>query len=69
MNLLSKKLRDNAIKTLNADGDADLLIAKTAVDYSMTGVVHVISEDNDLLVLVCPTQNQDQLDFTSGQKK
>ena len=29
---LSRKLQDNAIKTLNADGDADLLIAKTAVD-------------------------------------
>ena len=48
MNLLSKKLRDNATKTLNADGDTDLLIAEPAVDYSMSGVVHTISEDNDL---------------------
>ena len=69
MNWLSMKLQDNAIKTLNADDDADLLIAKTAVDYSMTGVVHVLSEDNDLLVLHALTRNQDHLDFTSGQKK
>jgi len=53
INLLDGKLQASGIPTLNADGDADLLIAKTGVDYATTGITHVIGEDTDVLVLLC----------------
>ena len=53
INLLDTKLNANAIPTLNADGHANLLIAKTAVEYATRGITHVIGEDTDILVLLC----------------
>ncbi len=52
INLLDTKLNANAIPTLNADGHANLLIAKTAVEYATRGITHVIGEDTDILVLL-----------------
>lgn len=53
INLLSEKLQKRDIRTLHADGDADLLIAKTGVKYATAGITHVIGEDTDILILLC----------------
>jgi hypothetical protein len=49
-NILPKKVFD--IRYRNAVDDADLLIAQTAVDCSLSSEVIVIGEDTDLLVLL-----------------
>lgn len=51
--LLATKLQMSDIQTLDADGDADLLIAKTGEEFARAGVTHVIGEDTDILVLLC----------------
>ena len=51
--LLMEKVDENGIKTLSAEGDADVLIAKTAVKCSTSACTHLIGEDTDLLVLLC----------------
>ena len=53
INLLMEKMNENGVKTLSADGDADILIAKTAVKCSTSACTHLIGEDTDLLALVC----------------
>ena len=53
INLLADRFRENEIDIICAEEDADLLIAKTAVDYSKIGPTVVIAEDTDLLVLLC----------------
>ncbi len=51
--LLDEKLRTTGVQTLNADGDADVLIAQTGVDYATSGITYVTGEDTDILVLLC----------------
>ena len=53
IDLLKEKMDEHGIKTLSADGDADVLIAETGVHYSSFGTTHVIGEDTDVLVLLC----------------
>ena len=53
LKLRDEKLRTTGVQTSNADGDADVLIAQTGVDYATAGVTYVIGEDTDILVLLC----------------
>jgi hypothetical protein len=53
IDMLSKKLQENNVKTLNAVDDADVLIALTGVECAKSGITHVIGEDTDILVLLC----------------
>lgn len=49
--LIRDAMEKRGIKTLQANGDADVLISKTAVLMSKTVSVSLIGEDTDLLVL------------------
>ena len=53
IHLLMEKMGENGIKTLSADGDADVLIVKTAVRCSTSACTQLIGEDTDLLALLC----------------
>jgi hypothetical protein len=50
--LLSKTMEDRGIKTKQALGDADVLIADTAVESSLSSPTVLLGEDTDLLVLL-----------------
>ena len=50
--MLSRKLKDNGCQTIHAEGDADLLIAQTAVDSASKCITTVIGENADVLVLL-----------------
>jgi hypothetical protein len=52
IDLLGGKFQAAGITTLH--GDADLLIAKTAVEYATTGITRVIGEDTDISVALPP---------------
>lgn len=58
INMLSAKLQEKGIKTIHATGDADVLIATTALKSASICTTTVIGEDTDLLVLLCMGQNQ-----------
>ena len=51
--LLSDTLQDRGCTTILAEGDADLLIAQTAVTSAKDLKTVLIGEDTDLLVLLC----------------
>lgn len=51
--MLSQKLQEYGIRTVHADGDADLLIVQTAVECASRHPTTLIGEDTDLLVLLC----------------
>ena len=51
---LNNKLQHNGVHTLHAQGDADLLTAKTAAESSSSiQPTTLIGDDTDLLVLLC----------------
>lgn len=52
INLLMMQLQKNGINTLQASGDADVDIVKTAINRSQNSSVAVIGEDVDLAVLL-----------------
>ena len=52
IDLLSAHLNTNGIQTKHSKGDADLLIATTAIEVAETHPVVVIGDDTDLLVLL-----------------
>ena len=52
LKLRDEKLRTTGVQTLNADGDADVLIAQTGVDYATSGITYVTGEDTNILVLL-----------------
>ena len=52
LNLLSTKLREQHIEVLQADDDADLLIAQTALNSAKDRPTIVVGEDTDVLVLL-----------------
>ena len=52
INLLSKELQDQQIEVLHAKGDADQLIAKTAIDLAVNSTTQVLSEDTDIFQLL-----------------
>ena len=49
--LLSQTLRDRNISVLQAKGDADQLIAKTAIDLVVEFITQVVGEDADIFQL------------------
>ena len=61
----------NGCKTMHAEGDADLLIVKTAVEAASQGATSLIGEDADLLVLLCFHADVDSLPlyFRSEENK
>lgn len=52
VNMLSNQLQEAGCRTIHAEGDAEVLIAQTAVSSAIHGATSVI-EDTDLLVLLC----------------
>ena len=52
LNLLATKLREQHIEVLQADDDADLLIAQTALNSAKDRPTIVVGEDTDVLVLL-----------------
>ncbi len=50
--VLAEFLEKQKFRCLRARGDADLLIARTDIDYSTHHDTSVIGEDNDLLILL-----------------
>ena len=53
ISLLASKMQSEGIKVLQADDDADFLIAKTALTCAESRTTVVIGEDTDILVLLC----------------
>ncbi|KAK6171638.1 hypothetical protein SNE40_018084 [Patella caerulea] len=53
INLLKDRLSALGIAFRQAPGDADVLIAKTAIEASKSGTTEVIADDTDILVLLC----------------
>lgn len=70
INLLSEKMNEKGIRTVSAEGDADVLIAETGVKCSAEGLTYVIGEDTDVLVLLCHYSKDDSkgLLFRSDRK-
>jgi len=50
--MVSDELRKRNCTVVNAPGDADVLVVKTAVEQSVQCATTVIGEDTDLLVLL-----------------
>ena len=50
--LISSELRNEGCSTIACDGDADLIVAQTALSLAAKSTVTVIGEDTDLLVLL-----------------
>ena len=51
--MLQRYLSESGCRTLQAEGDADVLIVKTAVDSAVTHPTVLVGDDTDLLVLLC----------------
>ena len=51
--MLSRCLEENERNTINAKGDADVFIVKTAVKCAENREVALIGGDTDMLVLLC----------------
>ena len=68
--MLGEHLNNNGCHVLNADDDADVLIARTAVQEAVNAPVVVVGEDTDLLVLLCHYTNNsgNNIYFTSDSK-
>ena len=56
---LREKFSENGIKTLQAEGDADLLIVETAIESAERDQIVLIGEDTDLLILLCHYASSD----------
>lgn len=53
INMLSERLQEAGCRTCHATGDADVLIAQTAVGCADIGQTILVGDDTDLLVLLC----------------
>ena len=51
--MLSEALQNIGCETHHANGDADLLIVKTAVESARANTMVLVGYDIDLLVLLC----------------
>ncbi|MEW8547735.1 MAG: hypothetical protein AB2693_29860 [Candidatus Thiodiazotropha sp.] len=60
---LREKFSENGIRALHAEGDADLLIVKTAVESAEGDPTILIGEDTDLLILLCHYASLDANDI------
>ncbi|KAA0197500.1 hypothetical protein HAZT_HAZT003632 [Hyalella azteca] len=71
LNMLSQKLVSAGCHVLQAEGDADVLIAKTAVECANECSTTVIGEDTDLLILLIFSTNPESeaLYLHSNKKK
>ena len=63
LSMLSKALQNVGCITHHANGDADLLIFKTAVEFARTSTTVVVGDDTDLLVLLCYHASNDGYDL------
>ena len=61
--MLSQALQNAGCVTHHSDGDADLLIVKTAVESAQTNTTVLVGDDTDLLVLLCYHASEDGCDF------
>ena len=61
--MLSKTLQHVGCVTHHANGDADLLIVKTAVESARTSTTVLVGDDTDLLVLLCYHASEDGYDL------
>ena len=53
IDMLGGKLEQCGCQVVNASGDADLLIVKTAVGVTSKSETPLVGDDTDLLVLMC----------------
>ncbi|XP_068675446.1 uncharacterized protein [Montipora foliosa] len=63
LSMLSKALQNVGCITHHANGDADLLIVKTAVESARTSTTVLVGDDTDLLVLLCYHASNDGYDL------
>ena len=63
--MLSNKFQQHGCETLQAAGNADLLIVQTAVKCVKHSQTVVIGEDTDLLVALCIHAEMNNEDITS----
>ena len=61
--MLSRSLQECQCETNNVDGDADLLIVKTAVDSARSKTTVLVGGDTDLLILLLFHANPDTRDL------
>ena len=61
--MLSRSLQERQCETNNVDGDADLLIVKTAVDSARSKTTVLVGGDTDLLILLLFYANPDTRDL------
>lgn len=61
--MLSQALQNAGCVTYHSDGDADLLIVKTAVESARTKTTVLVGDDTDLLVLLCYHASEDGCDL------
>ena len=61
--MLSRSLQERQCETNNVDGDADLLIVKTAVDSARSKTTVLVGGDTDLLILLLFHANPDTRDL------
>ena len=61
--MLSQALQNAGCVTHQSNGDADLLIVKTAVESARTKTMVLVGDDTDLLVLLCYHASEDGRDF------
>ncbi|CAH3108670.1 unnamed protein product, partial [Porites lobata] len=63
INMLSRFLQEDNCPTYHAEGDADVLIVKTAVESAKERNTVLVGDDTDLLVLLCFYTRSDSFDF------
>lgn len=63
INMLSQFLKKSNCTTYHADGDADVLIVKTAVESARERTTVLVGDDTDLLVLLCFYTHPDGYDL------
>ena len=68
LSMLSTVLQNVGCITHHANGDADLLIVKTAVESARMSTTVLVGDDTDLLVLLCYHASEDELYFRPEPK-
>ena len=63
LSMLSEALQNVGCITHHANGDADLLVVKTAVESARTSTTVLVGDDTDLLVLLCYHASEDGYDL------
>lgn len=63
INMLSRFLQEDNCPTYRAEGDADVLIVKTAVESARERNTVLVGDDTDLLVLLCFYTRSDSFDL------